>query len=197
MKVLGICGSPREGGNTDVLLDKALKGAREGGAETEKIVLNELRFSPCQECENMPGDGSCIINDDMQLVYKKIEEADVLILASPIFFGSLSAQTKMMIDRFQCLWRAKYILKSVGMPTKKKKGAFLCVSAGTLEDFFDNARSIVKNFFATVGHGYNEEVWCPGVEKKGDILKKTDLLQTSFETGKKLATGHGKVGGTV
>jgi len=194
MKVLGICGSPREGGNTDVLLDKALEGAREGGTETGKIVLNELRFSPCQECENMPGDGSCIVNDDMQLVYKEIEKADVLILASPIFFGSVSAQTKMMIDRFQCLWRAKYIMKSVEIPTEKKKGAFLCVSAGTREDFFDNARSIVKNFFATVGHGYNEEVLCPGVEKKGDILKKTDFLHKAFETGKKLAAGQGKGG---
>lgn len=85
MRVLGINGSPRIGGNTDILLDKVLEGARSKGAKTEKVVLNNLKFSPCQECENLRDDGSCIIEDDMQPLYKKIEEADRIILASPIF----------------------------------------------------------------------------------------------------------------
>ena len=111
MKVLGINGSPRIGGNTDILLDKVLEGARSKGADTEKIILNKLKYSGCQECEAVKDDGSCIVQDDMQGVYKKIKATDVFILASPIFFGSLSAQTKMMVDRFQCAWRVKYILK--------------------------------------------------------------------------------------
>ena len=101
MNILGINGSPRIGGNTDILLDKALEGAKDKGAVIEKIILNTFKFSPCQECENIKDDGTCIVEDDMQIIYKKIEEADAVILASPIFFGSLSAQTKMMIDRFQ------------------------------------------------------------------------------------------------
>ena len=118
MNILGINGSPRIGGNTDILLDKVLEGAKAKGAKTEKVILNTLKFSPCQECENIRDDGTCIIEDDMQPLYKKIEEAEAVILASPIFFGSLSAQTKMMIDRFQCLWRAKYLFKK---DTFKKK----------------------------------------------------------------------------
>jgi multimeric flavodoxin WrbA len=195
MKILGINGSPRIGGNTDILLDKALEGAKNSGAQTEKIILNSLNFTPCQECENLRDDGSCIIEDDMQPLYKKIEGADALILASPIFFGSLSAQAKMMIDRFQCAWRGKYIFKreifsarggSAFGGKKKKAGAFISVAASNKKDFFDNAKSIVKNFFATVNADYREEIFCRGVEKKGDILKHPQVLNKAYELGEKI-----------
>jgi multimeric flavodoxin WrbA len=187
MYVLGISGSPRIGGNTDILLDKALEGARAEGAKTEKVILNTLKFSPCQECENMRDDGICIIEDDMQALYKKIEEADAVILASPIFFGSLSAQTKMMIDRFQCLWRAKYMFKK-SIFSKKKRGCFISVEASERKDFFDNAKSIVKNLFATIEAEYREELFCPGVGEKGSILKHPDALKDAFELGKRLVS---------
>ncbi len=182
MKVLGISGSPRINGNSDILLDRVLEGAKSKGADTEKIVLNKLKFSPCQECENLKDDGACIVQDDMQSVYKKIKEADVLVLASPIFFGSLSAQTKMMVDRFQCLWRAKYILKKdIGF--KKIKGVFISVEGTKRNDFFDNAKSIVKNLFATINVKYKEELFCSGVDEKGSILKHPDYLKQAFELG--------------
>ncbi len=188
MRVLGINGSPRIGGNTDILLDKVLEGARSKGARTEKVVLNNLKFSPCQECENLRDDGSCIIEDDMQPLYKKIEEADRIILASPIFFGSLSAQTKMMIDRFQCAWRAKYILKK-DIFKRKRKGGFISVEGSTRKDFFDNAKSIVKNLFATISVDYEEELFCSGVDEKGDILKYPEVLKKAFEVGQRIALG--------
>src|SRR3989338_614183 len=108
MYVLGINGSPRIGGNTNLLLDKALEGAKNKGAKIEKVILNKLKIVPCQECEVVRDDGTCKIEDDFQPLYDKIKKADAIILASPIFFGSLSAQTKIMIDRFQCYWRYKY-----------------------------------------------------------------------------------------
>ncbi len=185
MKVLGINGSPRIGGNTDVLLDNALKGAQNKGAWVEKIVLNNLQFSPCQECENMPDDGFCIIKDDMQTVYRKIEEADAIILASPIFFGSLSAQTKMMIDRFQCIWRAKNMFKKQVFE-KRKIGAFISVQGSSRKDFFDNARSIVKNFFVTINADYKEELFCSGIDERDAILRHPELLKTAFNLGEKL-----------
>jgi len=195
MYVLGINGSPRIGGNTDILIDKVLEGAKARGAETEKVILNNLKFSPCQECENIRDDGTCIVEDDMQPLYKKIEEADAIILASPIFFGSLSAQTKMMIDRFQCSWRAKYILKK-DIFKKKKKGCFISVEASTRKDFFDNAKSIVKNLFATIDADYKEELFCSGVDEKArgvdekaSILKHPDILEKAFALGKRIASG--------
>ncbi|MBU3959057.1 MAG: flavodoxin family protein [Candidatus Omnitrophica bacterium] len=186
MNVLGINGSPRIGGNTDVLLDKALEGARSSGAQTEKIVLNQLRFSPCQECQEIRDDGTCIIEDELQPLYRKIDEADIIILASPIFFGSLSAQAKMMIDRFQCAWRAKYILKK-DIFQRQRKGGFISVEATTRKDFFANAKSIVKNFFLTINASYQEELFCSGIDEKGSILKSPDILNKAFELGKRIA----------
>jgi len=185
MKILGINGSPRKGGNTDILLDNALKGAQNKGSKVEKIVLNDLKFSPCQECNNMPNDRYCIIEDDMQTVYRKAKEADAIILASPIFFGSLSAQTKMMIDRFQCVWREKYILRKQVF-RKRRIGAFISVEASDRKDFFDNARSIVKNFFITINADYKEELFCFRINEKGAILKNPELLKNAFRLGEKL-----------
>ena len=185
MYVLGISASPRKGGNTDILLDKALSGAKENGARTEKVILNSLKMVPCQECREVKDDGTCKIEDDFQIVYKKIKRADALIFTSPIFFGSLSAQAKIMIDRFQCSWRYKYVLKKP--PAKKNiPGAFISVEASKRDDFLANAKAIVKNFFATAGVDYKDELLCRGVEGKGDILKDARALKKAFNLGKTL-----------
>ncbi|MEA3489752.1 MAG: flavodoxin family protein [Candidatus Omnitrophota bacterium] len=188
MKVLGLLGSPRKGGNTDVLLEKALEGAGSSGAETEKLVLNDLDIAPCQEreYENINEEGLSVVEDDIQLIFRAIKEADALIVASPVFFGSLSAQTKTMIDRFQCVWLAKNILHR-DVFGKRMKGGFICVEASEREDFFDNARSIVRHFFATINISYEEELFSPGVEKKGDVLEKSDVLRKAYDMGKALA----------
>jgi multimeric flavodoxin WrbA len=186
MNILGINGSPRIGGNTDILLDRALDGARSLGAKAEKVILNKLKFSPCQECENIKDDGSCIIEDDMQRLYKKIEEADGVIIASPVFFGSVSAQTKTMVDRFQCAWRAKNIFnKEVFKNTKA--GAFISVEASDRKDFFENSKLIVKNLFATINALYKYELFCSGLERKGDVFKRPDCLERAYKLGQKIA----------
>ena len=187
MYILGIMGSPRVGGNTDTLLDKALEGAKSKGAKIEKIILNKLKMVPCQECEKVKADGTCKIEDDFQIVYKKIKEADTIILASPIFFGSLSAQTKIMIDRFQCEWRYKYMLKKPSS-VKTKAGGLILVEASKRESFFDNAKAIVKNLFATIGVGYKEELFSSGLEGKGDALKHQDFLTKASKLGEKLVS---------
>lgn len=185
-RVIGISGSPRKCGNTDLLLDEALKAARSKGAKTKKVILSELIFSPCMECENIRKDGVCILKDDLRMLYSEIENSDGIILASPIFFGSVSAQTKMMIDRFQCLWLAKNIFKTC-KPQKRKVGAFICIEASTRKNFFENAKSIVKNFFATIGASYEKELLCSGVDKKGAVKKNKGCLSKAFEIGENIA----------
>lgn len=182
VKVLGINGSPRIGGNTDILLDRILAGARDKGADTEKIILNELKIAPCQESANPRSDGQCMLKDDMSSVYKKVKTANAIILASPIFFGSVSAQTKTMIDRFQCAWRAKYVLKK-DLFGEKKIGAFVSVAAFDRKDFFENARAIARNLFATINVEYKGELFFSGLEKKGDVLKHPDFLEKAYELG--------------
>jgi len=189
MYILGISGSPRKNGNTDILLDKALQGARSARAKTEKITLNNLTISPCQECANMPEDGTCKIRDDFQKLYEKIKIADGVILASPIFFGSLSAQVKIMIDRFQCLWRYKEKQNAAGKGRRtadKKRGALILVEASERESFLDNAKSISKNFFATAGIKYGRELFCRGIDLKGAVTTRPECLEKAYDTGKKL-----------
>jgi multimeric flavodoxin WrbA len=184
--VLGIYGSPRQNGNTQILVDECLKGANSYGSVTiNKIIINNLNITPCQECSNMPDDGVCIINDDMSLVYKRIQTADIIIMGSPIFFGSISAQSKIMIDRFQCLWRWKYQINKL-INTNTKKGAFICVEASERQDFIENAKLIIKNFFATVDAGYAGELICKNAGLKAAVLKKPDCLKKAYELGQML-----------
>ena len=199
-RIIGILGSPRRGGNTETLLNKALDAAKNKGANIKKIVLSELKFSPCLECENIRKDGICIIKDDWQKIVSEIKKADGLILASPIFFGSVSAQTKMFIDRFQCLWLAKNIFAPPAKPLathgktykakKRKIGAFICVEASDRKDFFENAKAIVKNFFATINVDYKAQILCQNIDKKGTVNKKLSCLKKAAEIGEFLSANR-------
>ena len=126
MKILGIMGSPRVKGNTDLLLDEALKGAQSQQAEVEKIVADKLDISPCREYYGCLKDGNCVMRDDMDGVYSKLLGADGIIVASPIFFYGLTSQLKSLIDRCQALWARKYVLKQ-DLPNSTRKGAFIAV----------------------------------------------------------------------
>lgn len=187
IKILGISASPRRGGNSEVLLDAALSGAKSAGAGIEKIILNELCLKPCQECDACRRGDECVIKDDMRLVYKKVSSSDALIVASPIYFGSLSAQAKIMIDRFQPYWVRKYALKKPASRKRARKGIFLSVGAAGKKTFFNNARSIVRIFFVVLDIKYSGDLFCGGVDGAGDIGGRTAVLKKSFELGAKLA----------
>lgn len=186
MKVLGINGSPRIGGNTDILLDAFLDGARSAGAGVEKIQIDKLNIKPCREGGCCYTGRDCTIDDGMKLVYDKIKEADGIAIASPVFFGSITAQLKTMIDRFQPFWVKKYILKHK-FSGKRKRGAFLCVGAYKKRKFFLNSRSIARIFFLTLDAQYLGDIYVGGVDKKGDINGKEEYLKKAYALGRKLA----------
>ncbi|MEE9200220.1 MAG: flavodoxin family protein, partial [Candidatus Brocadiales bacterium] len=110
-KLLAIAGSPRRGGNSELLLDEAIKAARDIGLETEKLVVDELGIAPCTSCGSCWETGNCVIEDKMQEVYKKLLDADYVVVASPLYFLGVSAQLKALIDRCQALWARRFILK--------------------------------------------------------------------------------------
>lgn len=180
--VLGIAGSPRRGGNTEVLLDMALEGARSNGARVEKIVLNELHFRPCQECGGCNETGACILEDGLKSIYEKVRKADAIVVASPIFFGSVTGQLKSMIDRFQCFWVLKYVLKKIRHP-KRKKGIFLCTGGFKKRKFFRNAKSVVKTFFATIDADYAGELFYGGADGKTTLKRSNRILNKAFRIG--------------
>jgi len=111
MKVLGISTSPRIRGNSDLLLREALAGAESTGAQVEYVNLGSYKIGPCIECNACLTTGQCRVQDDYQSMLKKILDADRLVFATPVFFMSVCAQAKNLIDRGQCLWAHKYVLK--------------------------------------------------------------------------------------
>jgi multimeric flavodoxin WrbA len=112
MTVLGIYGSPRKGGNSDLLLDRVLEGAAAAGAEVERIVVRDLSIKGCQECGGCDKTGECVIDDGMTAVYPLLWETPVIILSSPVFFYGLPSQVKMLVDRSQALWSRRMLEKS-------------------------------------------------------------------------------------
>ncbi len=185
MKVLGIMGSPRIKGNTDLLLDQALKGAKSQGAEVEKIIVDKLNIAPCKEHYGCLKDGNCVIRDDMDEVYPKLLEADRIIVASPIFFYGLSSQIKALIDRCQALWARKYVLKQ-DLPDSGRKGAFIAVGATKGKRLFDGSKLTVQYFFKAINISYVDELLIQGVDKKGEIKGHPIVLSDAFELGRRL-----------
>jgi multimeric flavodoxin WrbA len=187
MKVLGIMGSPRLKGNTDLLLDESLKGAKSQGADVEKIVVDKLEITPCREYYGCLRDGNCVIRDDMDAIYPKLLEADAIIVASPMFFYAVTAQLKALIDRCQATWARKYVLKN--LPESDRKGAFIAVGATRGEKLFEGSILTVKYFFQAIGVNYTDELLIRGVDKRGEIKEHPTGLTDAFELGRRLAQG--------
>jgi multimeric flavodoxin WrbA len=186
LRVLGIMGSPRIKGNTDLLLDEALRGAQSQGAEMEKITVDKLKIAPCREYYGCLRDGNCVIRDDMDDIYPKLLEADGIIVASPMFFYGLTSQVKALIDRCQALWARKYILKQ-DLPDSGRKGAFIAVGATRGKKLFDGSIMTVKYFFQSIGVKYVDELLVRGVDKRGEIKQHPSALSDAFELGRRLA----------
>jgi len=189
MKVLGIFGSPRRGGNTEALLKEYLRGCRDALAEAEEVYLRDLKITPCLEIYACRKDGKCPIRDDMQNLYGKISETDILVLASPVFFYSVSAQAKAFIDRCQAFWSKKYLLKQPVAPGKEmRKGVFISVGGSKGEKVFDGALLTMKYFFDAVDMVFYKSLLYRGVDEKGEILRHPTAMAEAYGLGKEMAS---------
>lgn len=187
MKVLGILGSPRRQGNTELLLDEFISGAESHGAEIEKIVLVDLKITPCLELNVCQQNGVCPINDDMKGLYPKLLEADCVVVASPIFFYSVTALTKAFIDRCQALWATKYVLRRVPVGGKKRKGIFISVGATKGKRLFEGVTLTMRYFFDAIDAQYSADLLIRGIENKGEIRKHPTALKDAFLLGKNVS----------
>lgn len=187
MKILAFLGSPRPHGNTELLLDECLKPIEEAGHEILLFKLNIMNIKPCQDCSGCEKNGTCIINDDMGEVYSAIRDADRVILASPIFFFALSAQSKTMIDRCQAFWCEKYLLKKTipGGP-QGRRGLLLLVGGMKKEIGSKCAEASAKAFFRTISVPAHETLCFLGVDAKGAILEHQTALRDACRAGRRL-----------
>ena len=187
MKIIAFCGSPRKNGNTELLLREAVKGIEEAGESVIIYYLNLMNIKPCQDCGGCNDTGQCIIQDQMEQIYEGIRAADRIILASPIFFFSLSAQTKNMIDRCQSFWCEKYLLKKpVQAGESGRKGLLLLVGGMKKEIGVQCAEACAGAFFRTISVPEHETLSYLGVDAKGEILHHPTALKKAYEAGKKL-----------
>lgn len=189
MRILAIAGSPRRNGNTDLLLSEFLKGAESKGADVHKIYVNDLKISPCQHCDACLISGKCRIQDDMQKIYDELEQADIIVLASPVQFLGPPSMAKALIDRCQCLWARKYVLKIPPLSKERKRRGFLIsVGATRLKNMFEPTLGIVKTWFHVLEVEYAGELLFSGVDSRGAIKNQSDALQKAYEAGQKLAS---------
>jgi multimeric flavodoxin WrbA len=120
MRIIGISGSPRVDGNTEVLVRAALEGAKLKGAEIEFVALSGKKIEGCLACTECGRNGKCVIEDDMQAIYPKMMAADGVIIGTPIYFGQMTSQTKGFIDR-------TYLLNKLGRKLEGKVGGVIAV----------------------------------------------------------------------
>ena len=188
MRILAILGSPRVKGNTDILLEKSLEAAKEKNLPFKKIVLNELNIRPCQECDGCHNTGKCVISDDMALLYEALDNSDRIIVASPIFFGNVSSQTKIMVDRIQCFWARKYLLKT-SYKKRRRKGIFLACGYFKKEEYFNCASIVIDIFFKMQDIEFADKFFAAGIGDKGEVLKHPEMITRAYEIGKELIQG--------
>ena len=187
--ILIINGSPRKGGNTDILTDTLLESALENGASAEKIRLVKLKVKPCLECGGCDETGKCIIEDDGKELFDKIAEAKVLVVASPIFFYNITAITQAMVERSQACWVRKYLLKKGPWGGRRRKGIFISVGATKGKMLFDGVVRIIRYFFDAVDADYQGALLYRNTEAKGAIKRNKEAMEHMKELGKFLAAG--------
>jgi multimeric flavodoxin WrbA len=195
MKVLGIHGSPRRGGNTELLLKEFLRGCMDGGAEVEEVFLRELKISPCLEIYACKKTGECPIQDDMKPLYQELVDADILAVASPVFFFAVSAHLKAMIDRCQALWARKYLLRQPVAPGRTgRKGIFLAVGGAKLGKIFDGPLLTMKYFFDALDRTFVRSLLYKGVDEKGEIRQHPTAMAEAYALGKKIVEKNSECG---
>lgn len=174
MNILILSGSPRKGGNTELLVEAFVKGASQKH-HVEVVSVHDYKVNPCMGCNACfkNENNACIQKDDMPLIYEKMAVADMLVIASPVYFYGLSAQLKAVIDRFHNPIRDTYHIK---------KTALLLVGAASLPELFDGILAqyrLCLNFFKLEDAG---RVLVRGVKDKGDI-QNTEAIQKANELG--------------
>ena len=180
MKVIGIVGSPRKGGNTEILTAHTLEAIREEGLETELVSLAGLDIKPCNACRACAKEERCPIEDDLFPIYLKMKEADGIILASPVYYGSATAQLKALMERTG-------EISHTGRETfKGKVGGSLAVACRAGQNFTLAQLTFWFQILGMVVPGSNYWNMAFGTEK-GDVSKDTEGMKTAWNFGKNVA----------
>jgi multimeric flavodoxin WrbA len=191
--VAAIYSSPRKGGNSDTLMDSVVRGAEDAGGSVSRVYLRDMSFIPCQNCGYCSSKGTCRIDDDMRSLYDLYDNSDVIILASPIYFCSLCAQAKAMVDRCQPYWARKYLLDQEP-PRRNRVGGFVCCCGFKDDRFLACTEQIVKTWYLVLNVQYAGHLFFPGLDKKEDAVRHPTAADDAVEYGRRLVEGPNDAG---
>ena len=185
-RILVLLGSPRKKGNSTTLAKQIVKGAESAGAEVETIYLNGLKIKPCQGCYGCKKKDSkgCVVKDDMQPLYPKIVAADALVIATPVYWFNMTAQTKIFMDRCYGLFDASFTVNPL-----RKKRIGIAMSYGDTDPFNSGCVNALRSFqdaFTYVGAKIDGMVY-GSAEEPGEISSNAALMQQAEDLGRKIA----------
>jgi multimeric flavodoxin WrbA len=177
MHVLGIVGSPRIGGNTDILIDQVLAGAKEAGASVEKVILNKLEIKPCQACDSCYKTGICMQKDDMEDLLNKMLECEVWILGTPIYWWGPSAQFKAFLDRW---YHPKH------QEFKNKHVILVIPLGGGHKRYARHTVGLLKDVFDYLSMELVDMILAPGFNNRGEVRNDASLMNKAYTIGRSL-----------
>ena len=183
-KVLVVMGSPRKNGNSASLAQNVIDGAKSAGATVDSYYLHGMDIKPCDACDECQRNNNreCVIDDDMQELYLKIREADALVIASPIYFFNISAQTKLFIDRWYALGEGR-------SSELNGKQVGIILTYVDLDPFISGAVNALRAFqdlFDYLGDSIIDMIYGRASEA-GEIKANQDLMDRAYRLGQKLA----------
>ncbi len=178
MLILGLQGSPRKKGNTNFLLSRFLEAAEKRGALTRLIQVADRHIQPCKEYVVCEKKGYCPIDDDMAAeIYGLLRQAEVVVLASPIFFYNMTSQIKALVDRCQTFWARKYRLELSDPLKSTRRGFLLSVAASRGKNLFEGLQLTTKYFFDAIDARYEGSLVYRGMEGAKDLSKHPSVLE--------------------
>ncbi|MBW2708276.1 MAG: NAD(P)H-dependent oxidoreductase [Deltaproteobacteria bacterium] len=187
MFVLSLRGSPRAKGNTSVLLSAFLDEVKSLGGRVSTLDVTQMNVMPCRGCGVCERKGFCPQDDDMQAAYPLLRKADLVVLATPIYFYGPTAQLKAFIDRSQALWSRKYALDLEDPGRKWRKGFLLAVGATKGKNLFDGTSLTAKYYFDAIGASFEGTLGYRQLEKVGDMAAHPTALVDAREKAKELS----------
>jgi multimeric flavodoxin WrbA len=178
-RALGIVGSPRHGGNTEILVDEVLRGANEAGAHIEKVILSKLDIAPCQGCDRCINTGECVQRDDMPTLLEQMKHSQIWVLGTPVYWSGPTAQFKAFLDRWHGALRIGF----------EEQRAILVIPMGEPEtSYADCTVQTVRTALAYLKVELSATILVPNLWDLGEVRERTDVIGAACRAGRKMVT---------
>jgi multimeric flavodoxin WrbA len=180
IRVLGVVGSPRRGGNTETLVDEVLRGAEEAGGRVEKVVLSEMNVMPCRACNACSRLGRCVIEDDMARILERMRASVVWVLGTPVYWWGPTAWIKAFIDRWygvdRTLFRGKWVV--------------LVVSSGGGQSYARLTVEMLESVIPYLSMKHLTTLQAPGTSGPDSARRDLALMKRAWSTGQRAVLGE-------